>query len=104
MKINSNIGRGKSSKPRASKKVFFFSSTRYFSKAFNFPSSFRLNKLYLSPPEGHTSQKHFFFLLECRILFGSPQSYPKQKLRKNFFVKNDHERVVIDILFINITF
>src|SRR2546430_9293147 len=90
MKIDSNKGQEKSFRSRTSKKVFFFSSTRYFLKVFNFPSSFRLNKLHLSSPKSRTSQEHFFFLLECRILFESSEVDPNKKLRKNFFVKNDH--------------
>src|SRR5207245_496362 len=87
MKINSNKGQGKSFKPKASKKVFFFSLTRYFRR----PSTFLL-------PSAST---HFTCLhrkvvphrnicsscLSAEYYLGVPEVDPNKKPRKNFFVK-----------------
>src|SRR6185312_3579978 len=76
MRVNFNKGQEKSPRPRASKKVFFFSSTRYIFEGLQL--SFFLPPQQTSPYRhrkvGCTSQEHLFFLLECQILFGSPRS------------------------------
>src|SRR2546430_15916227 len=92
MKIDFNKGQGKSSKPRASKKVFFFSSTRYFRR----PSTFLL-------PSASTNFTCLHWkvvphrnicssCLSAEYCLGVPKVNPNKKPRKNFFVINDHEQ------------
>src|SRR5205823_12416652 len=87
MRTNSNKGQEKSSKPRASKKVFFFSSTRYFRR----PSTFLLP----SASTNFTCLHRKVVLhrnicsscLSAEYYLGVPEVDPNKKSRKNFFVK-----------------
>src|SRR5437763_4080415 len=90
MKINSNKGQGKSFKSRASKKVFFFSSTRYFRR----PSTFLLPSASTNFTCLHRKvvphRNICSSCLSAEYCLGVPEVDPNKKPRKNFFVKNDH--------------
>src|SRR5205823_12819347 len=84
---------GKESCTQSIQEGIFLSSTRNFSTAFNFPSSFRTSSTTTAPPEGCFPPEHIFFWLECRTVFGSPFGLPLVDPNKNqekiFFVQND---------------
>ena len=89
MRISPKAGQGKSPVPRASKKVFSYCRRETFRQ----PSTFRLPSTTTAPPEGCFPPEHIFLLVwvpnSVWESLWSTFSWPKQKLRKNFFVQND---------------